>query len=134
MFAAPNTSAIIGSVPPARRGVASGMRPAFHNSGTALSIGLPFSLVIVSPAGALLNALASGPRAQGVPAGAPGLPRTRLRTVPPRAGTAFGTATVMALVAACAPALRGRYRKAGRETGPVDAMRGRKEWRRTPSL
>ncbi|MFF2808167.1 hypothetical protein ACFVT2_13470 [Streptomyces sp. NPDC058000] len=67
MFSAPNTWEMTGSVAPERLGVASGMRPAFQNSGTALSIGLPFSLVIAGPAGALPNALASGLRAQGVP-------------------------------------------------------------------
>lgn len=43
MFSAPNTSSIMGSVPPEYRGVASGMRSTFQNSGTALSIGVFFS-------------------------------------------------------------------------------------------
>jgi MFS family permease len=46
MFSAPNTSAIMSSVPPGQRGVASGMRSTFQNSGTALSIGVFFSLMI----------------------------------------------------------------------------------------
>ncbi|HWE88093.1 MAG TPA: MFS transporter, partial [Pseudonocardiaceae bacterium] len=46
MFSAPNTSAIMGSVPAAERGVASGMRSTFQNSGTSLSIGIFFSLMI----------------------------------------------------------------------------------------
>ncbi|MEV5710904.1 MFS transporter [Actinoallomurus sp. NPDC052274] len=69
MFAAPNTSAIMGSVPPDQRGVASGMRSTFQNSGTALSIGLSFSLMITGLAGSLPGALDSGLRAHGVPAG-----------------------------------------------------------------
>ncbi|NMI01645.1 MFS transporter [Pseudonocardia acidicola] len=69
MFSAPNTSAIMGSVPPEQRGVASGMRSTFQNSGTALSIGLSFSLLISGLAGSLPHALSSGLQAQGVPAG-----------------------------------------------------------------
>jgi MFS family permease len=69
MFSAPNTSSIMGSVPPEQRGVASGMRSTFQNSGTALSIGLCFSLMIAGLAGSLPHALSSGLQAQGVPAG-----------------------------------------------------------------
>ncbi|WP_435865635.1 MFS transporter [Streptomyces xanthochromogenes] len=69
MFSAPNTSAIMGSVAPEQRGVASGMRSTFQNSGTALSMGLSFSLMIVGLAGSLPHALSSGLQAQGVPAG-----------------------------------------------------------------
>ncbi|WP_349258302.1 MFS transporter [Stackebrandtia sp.] len=72
MFSAPNTSAIMGSVPPEQRGVASGMRSTFQNSGTALSIGLFFSLMISGLAGSLPHALGSGLRAQGVDAGTAG--------------------------------------------------------------
>src|SRR5689334_4757933 len=67
MFAAPNTSAIMGSVPPEERGVVSGMRATFQNSGTALSIGVFFSLMIVGLAGTLPAALTSGLQGQGVP-------------------------------------------------------------------
>ncbi|WP_431951328.1 MFS transporter [Actinacidiphila sp. bgisy167] len=69
MFSAPNTSAIMGSVAPDQRGVASGMRSTFQNSGTALSIGLCFSLMIAGLAGSLPRTLASGLQANGVPAG-----------------------------------------------------------------
>ncbi|HEX4704947.1 MAG TPA: MFS transporter [Pseudonocardiaceae bacterium] len=69
MFSAPNTSAIMGSVPPQQRGVASGMRSTFQNSGTALSIGLFFSLMITGLAGSLPHALNNGLLAQGVPEG-----------------------------------------------------------------
>ncbi|MEY9871565.1 MFS family permease [Streptacidiphilus sp. MAP12-33] len=69
MFSAPNTSSIMGSVPPGRRGVASGMRSTFQNSGSALSIGLFFSLMVVGLSGTLPHTLSSGLQAQGVPAG-----------------------------------------------------------------
>jgi MFS family permease len=68
MFSAPNTSAIMGSVPPEQRGAASGMRATFQNSGTALSIGLSFSLMISGLAASLPHSLTAGLQGQGVPA------------------------------------------------------------------
>jgi hypothetical protein len=68
MFSAPNTSSVMGSVPPGERGVASGMRATFQNSGTALSIGVFFSLMIAGLATTLPAALSDGLRAAGVPA------------------------------------------------------------------
>jgi MFS family permease len=68
LFSAPNTTAIMNSVPANRRGVASGMRGTFFNSGTSLSIGIFFSLMIVGLAQTLPSALTSGLEAQGVSA------------------------------------------------------------------
>jgi len=68
MFAAPNSSAIMGSVPAAQRGAASGMRATFQNSGTALSIGVFFSLMIAGLASRLPETLTAGLEAQNVPA------------------------------------------------------------------
>ncbi|WP_407655685.1 MFS transporter [Amycolatopsis rhabdoformis] len=68
MFSAPNTSAIMSSVPDHQRGVASGMRSTFQNSGTALSIGVFFSLMIAGLAGSLPTTLSGGLQAHGVPA------------------------------------------------------------------
>ena len=68
LFASPNTSAIMSSVPARDRGVASGMRSTFQNSGMSLSIGIFFSLMIVGLAATLPRALSAGLRAQGVPA------------------------------------------------------------------
>ena len=72
MFSAPNTSAIMSSVPANQRGVASGMRSTFQNSGTALSIGVFFSLMISGLATTLPHTLNAGLQAQGVPAGVAG--------------------------------------------------------------
>jgi MFS family permease len=72
MFSAPNTSAIMGSVPPERRGAASGMRATFQNSGMALSIGIFFSLMVTGLAGHLPHTLSTGLQAQGVPASVAG--------------------------------------------------------------
>jgi MFS family permease len=68
MFSAPNTSAIMSSVPTEQRGVASGMRATFQNSGTSLSIGVFFSLMIAGLASSLPQTLTSGLQAHGVPA------------------------------------------------------------------
>jgi len=67
MFAAPNSSSIMSSVPASQRGVASGMRSTFQNSGTALSIGVFFSLMIAGLASSLPKTLTSGLEHQGVP-------------------------------------------------------------------
>ena len=69
MFAAPNSSSIMSSVPARYRGVASGMRSTFQNSGTALSIGVFFSLMIAGLASGLPTALTSGLQRHGVPSG-----------------------------------------------------------------
>jgi MFS family permease len=67
MFASPNSSSIMGSVPAHERGVASGMRSTFQNSGTAISIGVFFTLVIAGVAASLPSTLYSGLHNAGVP-------------------------------------------------------------------
>jgi MFS family permease len=67
MFASPNSSSIMGSVPAAERGVASGMRSTFQNSGTAISIGVFFTLVIAGLASSLPTTLKAGLLHAGVP-------------------------------------------------------------------
>ena len=67
MFGAPNSSSIMGSVPARYRGAASGMRSTFQNSGTALSIGIFFSLMIAGLAASLPKTLTSGLEQHGVP-------------------------------------------------------------------
>jgi MFS family permease len=66
MFAAPNTSSIMSSVPASQRGVASGIRSTFQNSGTAVSIGAFFSLMIAGLASTLPTSLANGLVREGV--------------------------------------------------------------------
>jgi MFS family permease len=68
LFSAPNTSAIMSSVPASDRGQASGMRATFMNSGQVLSIGLFFSLMIAGLSTTLPKAIFTGLTAQGVPA------------------------------------------------------------------
>jgi len=68
IFTAPNTAAIMSSVPAAQRGAASGVRSTFFNAGNSLSIGIFFSLMIVGLAHTLPSAMSSGLQAQGVSA------------------------------------------------------------------
>ncbi len=68
LFASPNTSAIMSSVPARYRGSASGMRSTFQNSGMSLSIGIFFSLMIAGLAATLPRTLSAGLRSHGVPA------------------------------------------------------------------
>ncbi|WP_413467275.1 MFS transporter [Mycolicibacterium sp. 120270] len=68
IFTAPNTAAIMSSVPAAQRGAASGVRATFFNAGSSLSIGVFFSLMIVGLAHTLPSAMSSGLQGQGVSA------------------------------------------------------------------
>jgi hypothetical protein len=69
MFASPNSSSIMGSVPASDRGAASGMRSTFQNSGTALSIGVVFTLMIAGLSRSLPTTLSGGLAKLGVPSG-----------------------------------------------------------------
>ncbi|HSZ39676.1 MAG TPA: MFS transporter [Trebonia sp.] len=69
MFASPNTSSIMGSVPASDRGAASGMRSTFQNSGTAVSIGVVFTLMIAGLSSSLPSTLSNGLTKMGVPGG-----------------------------------------------------------------
>jgi MFS family permease len=66
MYSSPNSSSIMSSVPAEYRGVASGMRATFQNSGTSLSIGVFFSLMIAGLASALPHTLTSGLAQHGI--------------------------------------------------------------------
>src|SRR5580692_2086022 len=69
MFASPNSSSIMGSVPAGDRGAASGMRSTFQNSGTAVSIGVVFTLMIAGLSSSLPGTLSGGLVKLGVPGG-----------------------------------------------------------------
>ncbi len=68
MFAAPNTTAIMNSVPPQHRGAASGMRATFQNTATTLSITMIFTLLIVGLAANLPSTMYQGLTQAGIPA------------------------------------------------------------------
>ena len=66
MFAAPNRTAIMNSVPGSQRGAASGMTGTFQNAGNSLSIGIFFSLMIAGLSTTLPSALHTGLTTHGV--------------------------------------------------------------------
>ena len=68
MFAAPNTAAIMNSVPARNRGVASGMRATSQMLGQPLSIGIFFSLMVVGLTAHVPAAMFGGLTAQHVSA------------------------------------------------------------------
>ncbi|MCL1840418.1 MAG: MFS transporter [Propionibacteriaceae bacterium] len=68
MFAAPNSSAIMNSVPNADRGASSGMRSTFQNAGMSLSMGLYFTILIIGMSHHLPSVLQGGLLNAGVPA------------------------------------------------------------------
>jgi EmrB/QacA subfamily drug resistance transporter len=66
LFAAPNTTSIMNSVPAEQRGAASGMRATFQNAATLVSIGVFFSIVTAGLASSLASSLFSGLRQAGL--------------------------------------------------------------------
>ncbi len=68
LFAAPNTSAVMNSLPANQRGAGGGMLNTFQNSASVLSIGFFFTIITLGLASALPQALYGGLTAQGVPA------------------------------------------------------------------
>ena len=66
LFSAPNSTAIMNSVPADQRGGAAGVQAAFMNSGMVLSIGIFFSLMVVGLANTLPGSMFRGLTANGV--------------------------------------------------------------------
>ncbi|MHB1538827.1 MAG: MFS transporter [Solirubrobacteraceae bacterium] len=66
LFASPNRTAIMNSLPARQRGAGAGMSTTFQNSAMVLSIGIFFSLMIIGLASGLPHALESGLAAHGV--------------------------------------------------------------------
>jgi MFS family permease len=81
LFASPNTSSVMSSVPPERRGVSSGLRATFQNGASLVSIGLFFSIVTAGLASALPTTFFSGLTTYGVPAST----ATQIAHLPPTA-------------------------------------------------
>ncbi len=81
LFASPNTSAIMSSVPAAQRGVSSGMRATFQNGASLVSIGVFFSIVTAGLAASLPTTLYAGLTANGVPTST----ATQIAHLPPTA-------------------------------------------------
>ena len=79
LFAAPNTTSIMNSVPARHRGVASGMRATFQNAGMPISIAIFFSLMIIGLSSRVPHTMFAGLTANGVPTAT----ATRLAHLPP---------------------------------------------------
>jgi MFS family permease len=68
MFIAPNTAAIMNSLPPQHRGAGSGMRATIMNVGSPLSTAIIFSLMVVGLNASMPAALYNGLVQNGIPA------------------------------------------------------------------
>jgi MFS family permease len=68
MFAAPNTAAIMNALPADKRGVGSGMRGSFMNTGQVISMALYFAILLDGMSHKLPAALSSSLLTAGVPA------------------------------------------------------------------
>jgi MFS family permease len=79
LFAAPNQTGIMNSLPPDARGAGAGMAATFQNAASVLSIGVFFSLVIVGLSSTLPGVLYHGLAAHGVPVA----DATRISHLPP---------------------------------------------------
>lgn len=79
LFAAPNTTAIMNSLPPEQRGGGSGMRATFMNISLIFSIAIFFTLLVVGLSSNLGPALYNGLTAQSIPAHE----ALRVSTLPP---------------------------------------------------
>jgi hypothetical protein len=66
MFSAPNSAAVMNSVPPEQRGGAAGIQAALMNTGMVLSIGVFFSLMIVGLTKTLPSAMYKGLTTHGI--------------------------------------------------------------------
>jgi MFS family permease len=66
LFSAPNSTAIMNSVPANQRGGAAGIQAAFMNSGMVLSMGIFFSLMVVGLANSLPASMLRGLLANGI--------------------------------------------------------------------
>jgi EmrB/QacA subfamily drug resistance transporter len=67
LFAAPNQTGVMNSLPPDQRGAGAGMAGTFMNAAMVLSIGIFFSLIIIGLSSTLPPALLHGLSAHGVP-------------------------------------------------------------------
>jgi MFS family permease len=81
LFASPNTSSVMSSVPPEHRGVSSGMLATVQNAGMLMSMAVFFTIVIVGLSTHLPTALTSGLVRAGLPHG----PAAAVGRVPPTA-------------------------------------------------
>jgi MFS family permease len=116
LFNAPNTSAVMGVVPPAKRGIGAGMRAMLVNTGFIVSIALAIGLITTAMNPQTMVAVFSGTQA-----GAGGIDLQPFITA---LHIAFGAGVVASLVGAGISLLRGGHRSWEDHGGPVPATPG----------
>jgi EmrB/QacA subfamily drug resistance transporter len=113
LFNSPNTSAVMGVVPPEKRGIGAGMRAMLTNTGFVISIALAIGLVTTAMDPTVLAAIFAGTQVggQGIDMG----PFIQALHV------AFGAGVIVSLVGAGISAARGEHRSwvAQPAAGPV---------------
>jgi MFS family permease len=108
LFASPNISSIMGSVPPQRRGVASAIRATLFNTGNVVSIGLVAYIITTAIPYQVVSGIISGGYA----------------TLTPNESIGFVTGMGRAFIVAAAITLVGMF---------VSNLRGREIKTRTPA-
>jgi EmrB/QacA subfamily drug resistance transporter len=109
LFISPNTSAVMGVVPPEKRGIGSGMRAMLTSTGFVISIALAIGLVTTAMSPSVLVAVFSGTQS-----GSQGI------DLQPFIGAlhlAFGAGVVVSIIGAVLSLLRGGHRSWEPETG-----------------
>jgi MFS family permease len=100
LFNSPNTSAVMGAVPPDRRGVAASTRTLLFNAGQLFSLALSFTILSTTMGGGQLSGFLAGMSTQAASIGHAAFARGL--------GEAFAISTVLSLIAAVLSALRGK--------------------------
>ena len=116
IFASPNISSIMGSVPPERRGVASGLRATFFNVGFTISLNLAVLLMTLSVPYSLVTQILTS----GNPAGIPPADRVLFAAGLQKTFLALAAVNTVAILPSF---LRGRRARANREASTGSAVR-----------
>lgn len=102
LFNSPNTSAVMGVVPPAKRGIGAGMRAMLTNTGFVISIALAIGLITTAMSPQVMVAVFSGTQSGG--AGIDMGPFINALHL------AFGAGVIASLLGAAISAMRGEHR------------------------
>ena len=114
LFNSPNTSAVMGVVPPAKRGIGSGIRAMLTNTGFVVSIALAIGLITTAMSPQVMVAVFSGTQSStsGIDLG-PFISALRL---------AFGAGVIVSAIGAVVSLLRGGHRSWEEPVKPASAV------------
>ena len=114
LFNSPNTSAVMGVVPPAKRGIGSGIRAMLTNTGFVISIALAIGLITTAMSPQVMVAVFSGTQSgtTGIDLG-PFISALRL---------AFGAGVIVSAIGAVVSLLRGGHRSWEEPSQPASAV------------